>query len=296
MSGAQDRPDSFDEGGQEIHEEVSSRPVITLLSDFGLDDHYVGVMKGVILSINPEVQIVDINHAIPPFDIAAGALVLANAYHYFPKGAIHLAVVDPGVGGDRRPVMAATENYFFIGPDNGLLTYIYDDPAFLWVRHLRAVEYFLDKVSSTFHGRDLFAPVAGHLSLGESPGNFGPIVDDPVRLPDAHPEVGPDGSIHGQVVYVDRFGNLITNIDTSAFWAGESLAGTEEENLLPIVEVSGKTIRGMSEYYGAVPPGELGAQLNSWLRLEIFVPEGNAAQALRAGRGLPVKVRFEKAG
>lgn len=296
MSGTQNRPDPFDEGGADIHDEVSPRPVVTLLSDFGLDDHYVGVMKGVILAINPEVHIVDISHAIPPFDVAAGALVLASAYHYFPKGTIHVSVVDPGVGGDRRGLLAATENYYFIGPDNGSFTHIYGDPSFLWVRHLRTVEFFLEKVSTTFHGRDVFAPVAGHLSLGEPSGNFGPLIQDPVRLADARPEVGEDGSIQGEVVYVDHFGNLITNIDIAAFWEGESRAGTEEENLIPVIEACGKRIRGMSEFYGAVPPGEIGAQLNSWSRMEIFVPEGNAARELGAGKGLPVRVRFERAG
>jgi len=295
VSGTQNRPDPFDEGGPDIHDQVSPRPVITLLSDFGLDDHYVGVMKGVILATNPEVHIVDISHAIPPYDVTAAALVLASAYHYFPKGAIHVAVVDPGVGGDRRGLLAATDNYFFIGPDNGTFTYIYDDPSFLWARHLRTVEYFLEKVSSTFHGRDVFAPVAGHLSLGEPTDSFGPLAEDLVRLETARPVVGEDGSIRGEVIYVDRFGNLITNIDTSAFWEGESRAGSMEENLIPVIEACGKVIRGMSEFYGAVPPGEAGAQLNSWSRMEIFMPEGNAARELGAGKGLPVRVRFERA-
>lgn len=295
MSDTQHRPDPFDEGGPEVHDEAGSRPVVTLVTDFGWDDHYVGVMKGVILAVNPDAQIVDISHSIPPFDIAAGALVLATSYHYFPKGTVHLAAVDPGVGGDRRAILAATENYFFVGPDNGIFTFIYDDPFFLWARHLRTVEFFLEKVSSTFHGRDVFAPVAGHLSTGEPAANFGPLIDDPVRLEHARPEVTPEGSIHGEVIHVDRFGNLITNIDTIAFWEGESRAGTEEENLVPIVEVMGRTIRGISEFYGAVPPGELGAQLNSWSRLEIFVPEGSAARELGAGKGLAVQVRFGRA-
>jgi hypothetical protein len=259
-----------------------------------MDDHYVGVMKGVILAINPDVQIVDISHAIPPFEVAAGALVLASSYHYFPRGTIHVFVVDPGVGGDRRAIMAATENYFFIGPDNGGLTYIYDDPSFLWVRELRTVEFFLEKVSSSFHGRDVFAPAAGHLSLGEAPENFGPLVEGPVRLQHAHPQVAEDGSIHGEVIYVDRFGNLITNIDTIAFWEAESRAGELDEDLVPVIEVCGRRIRGISEFYGAACPGEIGVQLNSWSRMEIFAPEGNAARELGAGKGLPVRVRFER--
>jgi len=294
MSDIQDFPDAFDEGGPEI-QGAGVRPVITLLSDFGVDDPYVSVMKGVILAINPDVQIVDLSHAVPPFDILGGALILAASYHYFPKGTIHVAVVDPGVGGDRRGLLAATENYFFVGPDNGVFSHIYDDPFYLWTRQLRTVEFFLEKVSSTFHGRDVFAPVAGHLSTGESPERFGPTIEDPLRLERARAEVGPDGTISGEVIYVDRFGNLITNIDTTVFWEGESRAGDlEEQEFLPVIEICGKTIRGMSEYYGAVARGELGAQLNSWSRMEIFLPEGDASRALKVGKGAPVKVRFER--
>ncbi|MBI3129519.1 MAG: SAM-dependent chlorinase/fluorinase [Candidatus Tectomicrobia bacterium] len=296
MSDIQDRPDSFEEGGPEIHDEAPPRPVITLVTDFGLEDHYVGVMKGVILATNPDVQIVDISHSIPPFDVSAGALVLATSYHYFPNGTIHVAVVDPGVGGDRRSIIAATDHYLFVGPDNGCFTHIFDDPTFRWVRHLRTVEFFLEKVSSTFHGRDVYAPVAGHLSLGEPAENFGPLIGDPIRLANAKPQVGEDGCIRGEVIYVDRFGNLITNIDTVAFWEGESRAGEADENLIPVIEACGKRIRGMSEFYGAVRPGEVGAQLNSWSRMEIFIPEGNAARELGAGKGVPVHVRFERAG
>ena len=293
MSDAQSRPDPYGEGGRELDEQESSRRVITLLSDFGTDDNSVAVMKGVIFGVNPEVQIVDISHAIDPYNIEVGADVLAMAYHYFPKGTTHVAVVDPGVGGDRRSILVATENYLFVGPDNGIFSHIYEDPAYLWVRDLRAVDFFLEKVSSTFHGRDVFAPVAGYLSIGEDPEDFGPVIDDPVKLEISDCQVRPGGGIDGEVVYVDRFGNLITNIDTGAFWDGESLAGEDEGTLTPTIEIAGMTIRGLSEFYREAEKGLCGAHFNSWSRLEIFLPEGRAADELGAGRGTPVKVRFQ---
>ncbi len=293
MSDEQSRPDPFGEGSPELDEQESSRGVITLLSDFGTDDHSVAVMKGVILGVNPEVHVVDITHSIALYDIDSGAEILAAAYHYFPKGTIHVAVVDPGVGGDRRGILVATENYFFVGPDNGIFSHVYDDPAFLWVRDLRAVEFFLEKVSSTFHGRDVFAPVAGYLSAGEDPADFGPIIVNPVKLEIPRSHVRPGGNIEGEVVSIDHFGNLITNIDTRVFWDGEGLVGEEEGTITPIIEIAGVTIRGLSEYYQAMDEEHCGAHFNSWSRLEIFLPEGRAADKLGAGRGTPVKVKFE---
>ncbi len=293
MSDEQSRPDPLDEGGAELEEDAGSRRVITLLSDFGTEDNSVAVVKGVILGVNPEVQIVDISHSVSPFDIAMGAELLAMAYHYFPRGTIHVAVVDPGVGGDRRGILVATENYYFVGPDNGIFSHVYEDPAFLWVRDLRAVDFFLEKVSSTFHGRDVFAPVAGYLSAGEAPKDFGPIIVNPVKLAVAGSHVRPGGSIEGEVVYVDHFGNLITNIDTGVFWDGESLAGDEEGTIVPVIDIAGTTIRGLSEFYTEEGEARIGAHFNSWSRLEIFLPQGRAAEALDAGKGTPVKVKFD---
>jgi len=293
MSDEQTRPDPFGEGAPELDEQESSRRVITLLSDFGTDDHSVAVMKGVILGVNPEVHVVDITHAIALYDIDSGAEILAAAYHYFPKGTIHVAVVDPGVGGDRRGILVATENYFFVGPDNGIFSHVYDDPAFLWVRDLRAVEFFLEKVSSTFHGRDVFAPVAGYLSAGEDPEDFGPVIVNPVKIEIPRSYVRPGGNIEGEIIYVDHFGNLITNIDTRVFWDGEGFVGEEEGTIIPVIEISGVTIRGLSEYYQVMDKKHCGAHFNSWSRLEIFLPEGRAADELGADRGAPVKVKFE---
>ncbi|MEE9275228.1 MAG: SAM-dependent chlorinase/fluorinase [bacterium] len=293
MSDEQTRPGPFDEGGPDVEDQIHPRPVITLLTDFGLESHYVPVMKGVILGVNPDVQIVDLGHSVEPYDIQGGAVFLAAAYHYFPKGTIHVGVVDPGVGGERRGILMRTRDYYFVGPDNGLFTFVLDDPAHLWSRELRTVEYFLEKVSSTFHGRDVFAPVAGYLSLGEEPDRFGPLVDDPLRLEGVRAGVDEKGDILGEVISVDRFGNLITNIDTVAFWEGETRAEELRAEFVPVIEICGATIHGMTEFYQAAPAERLGAHFNSWSRLEIFLREGSASERLGAGRGTPVKVHFE---
>ena len=267
--------------------------IITLTTDFGTRDHYVGAMKGVIKTIAPKADIVDVTHQIEPHNVIHASFVLMNTVCWFPEGSIHLAVVDPGVGGDRRALLAATENYMFVGPDNGLLSYVYEDPAFLWVRELQTVEYFLQKVSSTFHGRDVFAPVAGYLSTGESPDKFGPLLLEPKTLDGVRGEVDSRGTISGEVVYIDSFGNLITNIDTSAFWEGETKAEEDGGRSFPVIEIGGTAIRGIGEFYQEAIPGELGAHFNSWPLLEVFLPEGNAAEKLGVERGAPVKVSFE---
>jgi len=183
-----------------------------------------------------------------------------------------------------------------VGPDNGLFTYVLEDPSYLWTRELRTVEFFLEKVSTTFHGRDVFAPVAAYLSAGEPAEDFGPIIADPVRLERSHPRVDAEGVITGEVIYIDRFGNLVTNIDSGALWDGESRLGNLDQELLPVIEVCGRTIRGMSESYLSVPRGGAGAHFNSWALLEVFTPEASAAEVLEAGKGTPVRVRFEALG
>ncbi len=293
MSDEQTRLDPFDEGGRGLEGDTDPRRVITLLTDFGVSDHYVSVMKGVMIDINPNIQIIDITHTIRPFEIQEAAVILAAAYHYFPKGTIHVGVVDPGVGSDRRGILTVTENYYFVGPDNGIFSYALEDPAYLWTRELRTVDFFLDKVSSTFHGRDVFAPVAGYLSTGEAAEKFGPIVFDPIKLANVKADVDSQGTIWGEVIYVDHFGNLITNIETGAFWEGKLRAGGEENECMPVIEIGGNIIKGMSEHYQENPEGQIGAHFNSWSRLEIFVPAGNAAQAIQVEKGAPVSVRFE---
>lgn len=292
MSDEQLRLGPVSGGRSGIGEQGKSRQIITLLSDFGTEDNSVAVMKGVILGINPEVQIVDISHSIEPHCIEIGTEILSTSYHYFPKGTIHVVVVDPGVGGDRRGILVAAENYFFVGPDNGIFSNLYESPGFKWVRVLRNANFFLEKISSTFHGRDIFSPVAGYLSLGEDPKGFGPSITNPLKLQRALSHVRPGGDIDGEVVYIDHFGNLITNIDTGVFENGESLAGNGEDRPIPHIEIAGAIVHGLSRNYQESGIVQFGAHFNSWSRLEIFFPEGRASDELNAGRGTPIKVRF----
>ena len=187
------------------------RPLITLLTDFGTRDAYVGSLKGVILSLNPEVRLVDLSHEVDPQDIRAGAFMLAEAAAYFPPGTIHLAVVDPGVGSRRRALAARCRGHYWVGPDNGLFHLIFNRAPDLAMVSLENPAYFRPRVSATFHGRDIFAPVAAHLSLGVDLDDFGPRVTDPVSLAFPEPEFGPE-TIQGEIISVDRFGNLISNI------------------------------------------------------------------------------------
>ncbi len=189
---------------------VSPR-IITLLTDFGTDDYFVGAMKGVILTRSPEAVIVDITHAIPPQDVRAAAFTLSAVYSDFPAGSIHLAVVDPGVGSDRRPVLVETADYLFVGPDNGLFSIVLDRVSGANVRHVTNTDYFLPDRSSTFHGRDIFAPVAAALARGVRPGELGPIIQDPVRFGFTACEFLVDGTIAGRVIHIDHFGNCVTN-------------------------------------------------------------------------------------
>ncbi len=290
MTDDQSRPNPFREGAPDFEEESDAQPIVTLLTDFGSDEHYVGVMKGVVMAVNPVARIVDISHSVKPYDVKAASLILDSSAHYFPRGTIHVAVVDPGVGSSRRGVMAATENYYFVGPDNGLFSCVYDDPLYMWTRELEEDAFFLNEVSSTFHGRDIFAPVAGHLSCGVPPEDFGSVITDPIRFDFPLVEFEDADTITGEVIYVDHYGNLVTNIDTTTFWRFEY--GEDDAAHLPVIEIGGHAINGVSEYYQAVKAGELGAQFNSWTRLEIFVPEGNAAQFLEAGVGEKVKVHM----
>ncbi|HUK81543.1 MAG TPA: SAM-dependent chlorinase/fluorinase, partial [Verrucomicrobiae bacterium] len=190
-------------------------PIIALTTDFGSSDWFVGSMKGVILGINPQVTIVDLTHEIPAGDIRAGAFALAASYKCFPRLTVHCAVVDPGVGSERAPIAVKSADYFFVGPDNGVLSYALAQEKVREVRRLDNDEYFRKPVSHTFHGRDIFAPAAAHLSNGVPMNSLGSEVNEFVRV--AWPQVNIDGGVtHGQVIYIDRFGNCITNISSVA--------------------------------------------------------------------------------
>ena len=187
------------------------KPIISLTSDFGLSDHYVGSMKGVILGINPDSQIVDITHEIPKYDIFRAAFAVKNFYKYFPKDSIHVVVVDPGVGSVRKPIAAHTEHGVFVGPDNGVFSFVLKESKSVKVFEIINTEFMLKDLSSTFHGRDIFAPAAAHLSLGVDIQELGKVHKNPISLNIKKPELKGD-EIVGEVIYTDSFGNLITNI------------------------------------------------------------------------------------
>ena len=251
--------------------------IITLMTDFGTSDHYVGVMKGVILNINPQVQIVDITHNIPPQDIHGAAFLIDSAYRYFPTGTIHVIVVDPGVGSERQAIVCQTETAYFVCPDNGILTHILHDEERI---HTVAVEnsaYFLPQVSNTFHGRDIFAPVAAHLSCGIPIGVLGSPIAHPVQLPIPKPQVT-DKAIIGQVIWIDSFGNLVTNISHEVL---ESLAGRNSV----VICAGNAEINHINRSYAESAVGEILAIIGSFNRLEISINQGNAAQILGLNRG-----------
>ena len=252
--------------------------VITLTTDFGTRDTYVAEMKGVILSITRDVQVVDITHEVAPHDILEGALALEAAAPRFPAGTIHVAVVDPGVGTARRGLAVAARDQLFVGPDNGLFTPFLGDSRWR-AFELGAAEFRRAGVSHTFHGRDVFAPAAAHLARGVEPDRLGPPVTDPVRL--AWPDMRvSEGRVGGAVVHVDRFGNLVTSIHADAIAAlGSGVA----------IRVAGKSLP-LVRTYGDLGRGDPGALVGSTNRLEIAVNAGSAARTLRAGRGTPVVV------
>jgi S-adenosyl-L-methionine hydrolase (adenosine-forming) len=249
---------------------------ITLLTDFGTADYFVGAMKGVILSINPQAVIVDITHEIPAQDVAAGAWQLLAAYDTFPAGTIHVAVVDPGVGSARRAVVVSAGEHLFVGPDNGIFTHVYDRRPQFEAFHVTETKYFRQPVSNTFHGRDIFAPVAAALSTGVDPSFLGPPISDPIRL---------SISAEPQIIHIDRFGNLITNITRDKFYQGASLL------------VNGNAITAFRNFFGedVGEPEEPFAIWGSAGFLEIAVNGGSAAEVLGAKRGDEIKTQIHSA-
>jgi S-adenosyl-L-methionine hydrolase (adenosine-forming) len=257
-------------------------PIITLLTDFGTQDPFVGTMKGVILSGCPEARLVDLTHAVAPGDVRGGAFALWTAAPYFPPGTVHLAVVDPGVGGPRRPLVLRTAKALFVGPDNGLLW-----PAAAREGEPEAWEIDLahwDRpLSATFHGRDLFAPAASRLAPGEPPEAFCQPLTDALRLDFPLPRR--EGSkVLGEVLAIDRFGNAITNLTPA------ELGTLSEERA--IFTAAGRTVEGPDSHYGAVPPGELVVVLGSAGLYEIAINQGSAADALGLRVGSPVEVEL----
>src|SRR3990172_335935 len=255
--------------------------IITMTTDYGGKDSFAASVKGGILKTNPQANIIDITNEISPLDIWEAAYTLRSAYSHFPKGTVHLAVVDPGVGSGRKPIIVVTESYYFVGPDNGVFSLIYQEAERIRGHHSTSSHYFLPKPGPTFHGRDIFAPVAGWLSKGIASGNFGEEVTDYVKLNIPVSKTTPNG-IEGHIVHIDRYGNIITNItydDIKAlFPEGVDLSGAS-------VNFAGKDIKGLNKYYAEAAPGAPGAIINSSGALEIFMYKQNAKTALSVKRG-----------
>ena len=289
-------------------------PIITLTTDFGSSDAYVAIMKGVILSVNPEANIVDITHSIEPQDIAQGAFILSLCYRYFPKQTIYMAIVDPGVGSERQGIIVKTSSALFVAPDNGILSYIIESnqqsaisiesPSISPINQattgieritikkgLEAVaitdpHFWRHPVSSTFHGRDIFAPVAAGLSLGISPYEFGEKITSLHVFPTPKPSLDLQGNLIGHILYIDHFGNLITDIKSGDL---ASICHSEHGEESPvIIEIAGRCIQGISSYY-AQNEG-LMAILGSSGYLEISLRSGNACDFLAMRVGDEIRV------
>jgi S-adenosylmethionine hydrolase len=256
--------------------------IIALLTDFGTRDYFVGAMKGAILSINPKAKTVDITHEIPPQDIKSAAFTLCACYRDFPEKTIFVAVVDPGVGSNRKAILVETEKYFFVVPDNGLLSFIFEEAKNTRVFELTNNKYFADKVSRTFHGRDVFAPVAAHLSNGVEPKEFGRETKDFVNFEINKPRRIFDDLFEAEITHVDRFGNLITNLKTEDLPEDFS------------VEISGKTIDKLKQFYAEAEKDEIFMIAGSAGFLEIAAAQNSASELLNAGNGAKVLISIIK--
>jgi len=242
--------------------------IITLTTDFGECDHYVAMMKGVILSVNPDATIIDVTHQIPSHSIKEGSLIIKASYTYFPSGTVHVGVVDPGVGGTRRPIAILVDNHFFVGPDNGLFSPIIETQRHPDVIHLKEKKYWMHNISPTFHGRDIFAPAAAHLSLGVNPFSMGEKIDNPTHLASPLPQKN-NSDLVGEIIRVDHFGNLITNITEEHL--GPFLTAKELT-----IRIGRVTLKKISTTYNDVPEGQPLALIGSSHLLEIAVNMGRA--------------------
>ena len=255
--------------------------IITLLTDFGERDGFIGTMKGVILSINPKATIVDISHEIPAQDIEAGAFVLNNSYRYFPRGTIHVAVVDPGVGSNRKILAVQSDDYFFIAPDNQVLKYIFHASETLTVIEVLNKEFFLNKISQTFHGRDIFAPVAAHLSTDVGIEQLGQKKIEKYDRGIIHRPIITEATINGEIIYCDKFGNLISNIQAELI-----------DRPISSIQMGSIKINRLSNSYAEVDVNLPLAIIGSSGYLEIAIRNGNAKRQLLLDQGAKVTVAF----
>ena len=257
---------------------------ITLLTDFGNTDYFVGAMKGTILSVNPRAIVVDITHSIPAHDIEAAAFNLLSCYRAFPAGTVHVAVVDPGVGSERRPILVHAGDYMFVGPDNGIFSYVYDLEPDCRIFQITSAQYFRQPVSATFHGRDIFAPVAAEVLGGLTPRRLGKLIRDPVRLKPLQAGPWKNGKLRGRVIHIDHFGNCITNITRTDFQGASRL------------EVAGKTIKSFQNFYAAAGKHRLMGVWGSAGFLEIVANQASASKLLHIQRGQPALLVARKDG
>lgn len=264
---------------------MSLQRLITFTTDFGLTEHYAGAMKGVIYSINPAAQIADITNAVQSFDILDGALAIAQAYSYFPKDTVHVVVVDPGVGGSRRPILAQAGQYYFVAPDNGVLSLVFEREERISVRHVTSEHYFRQPVSNTFHGRDVFAPVAAYVSKGVDAVKFGEEITDYVRFAAPKPKTAAPNAWKAVVLKSDRFGNLITNITPADIPQLFDGAGRSFK-----ISVGKAEISKLLPSYAAGGQGEIFAILGSSGFLEISCNRTAASRVAGADKGSEVNV------
>jgi S-adenosylmethionine hydrolase len=259
-----------------------TKPTLTLTTDFGLSDHYVGTMKGVILGICPQAQIVDISHGVTPFEIGEGAYVIAQAYRYFPKKTVHVVVVDPGVGTARRPVLMETAGQFFVAPDNGVLSMVMVREEGAKFRLISNAKYFLPKVSTTFHGRDIFAPVAAHLASGVPAARMGKRIEDYLKPGFEKPHREGKHTWMGRILRIDRFGNVITNFHVDDF--GDLALRSFSFAFGPVA------VTATARNYAERAPGELFAIAGSSGYYEVSLSQGSAAKAIRCEPGASVEL------
>jgi S-adenosylmethionine hydrolase len=257
------------------------QPILTLTTDFGLSDHYVGAMKGVILGICPRAQIVDISHGTAPFEITEGAYTIAQAYRFFPKKTVHVVVVDPGVGTARRPILVEAAGQYFIGPDNGVLAMVYGREAHK-VRLISNEKYFRQPVSRTFHGRDIFAPAAAHLASGVRSAQFGKRIEDYLKPAFDRPQRAGKRTWNGQVLKIDRFGNIITNFHVDDY------PSLETQNV--VFSVGPQEVTVIARNYAETSPGELFAIVGSSGYYEISMAQASAAKRIGCVAGGPVEL------
>ncbi|MGH9719110.1 MAG: SAM hydrolase/SAM-dependent halogenase family protein [Bryobacteraceae bacterium] len=257
--------------------------ILTLTTDFGHTDHFVGTMKGVILGIQRAARIVDLCHEVAAFDVAGAAFLISQAYPYFPPKTVHVVVVDPGVGTSRRPILVEAAGQYFIGPDNGVFAFVLSNEKHR-VRHITAARYFRKAVSQTFHGRDVFAPAAAHLAKGVPAARFGKLIDDYLRPSSLKPERTARRGWTGQILRIDRFGNLITNFHIDEFQLVEQ--GPFE------MQVGLQYVRKLAQSYGEGDIGEVFAIVGSSGMIEVSANQASAARILGCGVGAPVELRI----